>query len=57
MAITRYMLYQNENGKLDKESLIRIREILLMFEAIHMDDKKSDGKNLLDKDILQKEFL
>lgn len=47
MAITRYILYQNENGKLDKESLIRIREILLLFEAAHIEDKKSDGKKLV----------
>lgn len=50
LSITKWMILENEMGKLDKECLIKIREILLAFEAEYRDKRNGDGKLILKKD-------
>lgn len=45
--ITDMMVLENVNRKIDKETLLRIREYLLAFEAKHMDDTYENGKKLI----------
>lgn len=43
-AITQIMIQQNLNGKLDLESLRKIRDILILFEREHDRDTVGKGK-------------
>lgn len=41
------MIEENKNQKIDIENLKRIRDLLLYFEAEHLDDTNSRGKKLI----------
>ena len=45
--ITKVMIEENRNRQIDKESLIKIRNFLLEFEAIHLKDTNKQGKRLI----------
>ena len=47
LAITSFMIQQNQAGQLSVETLKEIRRILLLFEEFHKDDIKPDGKKLI----------
>ena len=53
LEITKLMIEQNKNEKLDLESLKRIREILLTFERKHANDTGSKGKRLIKRQYTQ----
>ena len=53
LEITKLMIEQNKNEKLDLESLKRIREILLAFEREHANDTGSKGKRLIKRQYTQ----
>lgn len=53
LEITKLMIEQNKNEKLDLESLRRIREILLAFEREHAQDTSSKGKKLIKQQYVQ----
>lgn len=52
LRITKYMIEENNNRKIDIDNLKRIREILLMFE-----DKYKDGKNSNGKPLIKRKFI
>ena len=47
IAITREMIEENYNGKLDIENLKKIRAILLQFEKENLDLQNNKGKRLI----------
>lgn len=47
LRITKYMIEENRNGKIDIENLKRIRELLLYFEAEHINDINKKGKTII----------
>lgn len=47
LEITKIMIEQNKNEKLDLASLKRIRDILLTFEKEHMDNTNGKGKRMI----------
>lgn len=47
LRITKYMIEENRNGKIDIDNLKRIRELLLCFEAEHIYDTNKKGKKLI----------
>lgn len=47
LRITKYMIQENENMKIDIENLKRIRELLLYFEVKHSNDTNKKGKKLI----------
>lgn len=49
LRITKYMIEMNTNHKIDKDNLLRIREILLLFEDRHKYDENKKGKKLIRK--------
>ena len=53
LEITKLMIEQNKNEKLDLESLRRIRTILLAFEHEHSHDISSKGKILIKQQYTQ----
>lgn len=57
LEITKLMIEQNKNEKLDLESLRRIREVLLMFEREHAQDTTSKGKKLIKRQYIQDRII
>ena len=53
LEITKLMIEQNKNEKLDLESLKRIRAILLAFEREHAYDTSGKGKKLIKRQYTQ----
>lgn len=47
LRITKYMIEENRNGKIDIDNLKRIRELLLYFEAEHINDINKKGKTII----------
>lgn len=47
LRITKYMIEENKNGKIDIDNLKRIREILLYFEDEYKNEKDRKGKLLI----------
>ncbi len=47
LRITKYMIEENINKKIDIDNLKRIREILLLFEDIYGKEKDKNGKLLI----------
>lgn len=47
LRITKYMIEENQNRKIDIDNLKRIRDLLLYFEAEHQYDKNKKGKSLI----------
>lgn len=47
LRITKYMIEENQNKKIDIDNLKRIRDLLLYFEAEHQYDKNKKGKSLI----------
>ena len=52
LRITKYMIQENENMKIDIDNLKRIRELLLYFEAEHLNDTNKKGKKLIKRSYL-----
>ena len=50
LSITKWMILENEMGKLDLECLRRIRAVLLEFEETYKDKKNGNGKLIIKKD-------
>lgn len=50
--ITDMMVLENVNKKIDKETLLRIREYLVNFEAKHANDTNEYGKKLIKKEYI-----
>ena len=46
------MIQENENMKIDIDNLKRIRELLLYFEAEHLNDTNKKGKKLIKRSYL-----
>ena len=46
------MIQENQNQKIDIDNLKRIRELLLYFEAEHLDDTNKKGKKLIRKNYI-----
>ena len=57
LEITKLMIEQNKNEKLDLESLRRIREILLAFEREHASDTTNKGKKLIKRQYTQDRII
>lgn len=57
LEITKLMIEQNKNEKLDLESLRRIREILLAFEREHSSDTTNKGKKLIKRQYTQDRII
>ena len=57
LEITKLMIEQNKNEKLDLESLRRIRTILLAFEHEHSHDISSKGKILIKQQYTQDRII
>lgn len=49
LQITKYMIEENKNKKLDIDTLKRIREILLTFEDLYSKEKNRENKPLIKK--------
>lgn len=49
IKITNYMIEENKNGRLDIDTLKRIREVLLSFEEQYRNETDRDGKILIKK--------
>ena len=49
LRITKYMIEENQNKKIDIDNLKRIREILLIFEEYYAKEKDRNGKPLIKK--------
>lgn len=47
LRITKYMIEENQNKKIDIDNLKRIRDLLLYFEAEHQYDTNKKGKKLI----------
>lgn len=47
LRITKYMIEENKNGKIDIDNLKRIREVLLLFEEIYSKETDRNGKKLI----------
>lgn len=47
LRITKYMIEENNNRKIDIDNLKRIREILLMFEDKYKYEENKQGKRLI----------
>ena len=52
--ITDMMVLENVNKKIDKETLLRIREYLVNFEAKHANDTNEYGKKIIKKEFITK---
>lgn len=52
LRITKYMIQENRNMKIDTDNLKRIRELLLYFEAEHSNDTNKKGKKLIKRSYL-----
>lgn len=52
LRITKYMIQENQNQKIDIENLKKIRELLLYFEAEHLNDTNKKGKKLIKRSYL-----
>lgn len=50
IAITKLLCVENDLGRIDKECLQRIRDILLAFEAEYQDKKNGKGKLIIKKE-------
>lgn len=50
--ITDMMVLENANKKIDKETLLRIREYLVDFEAKHLNDTDKYGKRLIKQEFI-----
>lgn len=50
--ITDMMVLENVNKKIDRETLLRIREYLVNFEAKHANDTNEYGKKLIKKEYI-----
>jgi hypothetical protein len=46
------MVLENVNKKIDKETLLRIREYLVNFEAKHANDVNEYGKRLIKQEFI-----
>jgi hypothetical protein len=46
------MVLENVNKKVDKETLLRIREYLVNFEAKHANDVNEYGKKVIKKEFI-----
>lgn len=53
LKITNYMIQENKNGKIDIDTLKRIREILLNFEYYYGDERNKDGKPIIKRKFIQ----
>ena len=53
LEITRLMIKQNRNGRLDIEHLKQIRQVLLAFESEHKQDTGKKGKLLIKRQYIQ----
>lgn len=47
LRITKYMIEENRNMKIDLDNLKKIRELLLYFESQHLHDANKKGKRLI----------
>lgn len=47
LRITKYIIEENQNKKIDIDNLKRIRDLLLYFEAEHQYDTNKKGKKLI----------
>ena len=47
LRITKYMIEENANRKIDIDNLKRIREVLLLFEETYEKEKDKNGKLLI----------
>lgn len=47
LRITKYMIEENQNKKIDIDNLKRIRDLLLYFEVEHQYDTNKKGKKLI----------
>lgn len=47
LRITKYMIEENTNRKIDIDNLKRIREVLLLFEETYEKEKDKNGKFLI----------
>lgn len=54
--ITSEMIDENIKGKIDKENLLKIKDLLLYFEKQYIDYFNSKGRKLIKNDYLQNRF-
>lgn len=54
--ITSEMIDENIKGKIDRDNLLKIRDLLLYFEKYNIDKFNSRGKKLIKKDYLINRF-
>lgn len=52
LRITKYMIEENRNGKIDIDNLKRIRELLLYFENEHKNETNKKGKQLIKREYI-----
>ena len=52
LSITSEIIDENVKGRIDKDNLLKIRDILLRFEKEHLDDKTRKGKKIIKEDYL-----
>ena len=52
--ITLAMIEENQNGKIAKEDLLKIKDLLLCFEKEHSDDELHSGKKLIKREYITK---
>jgi hypothetical protein len=50
IAITKLLCDENELGRIDKDILVKIRDILLAFEAEYEGKKNGNGKLIIKKE-------
>ena len=50
------MIDENIKGKIDKENLLKIKDLLLYFEKQYIDYFNSKGRKLIKNDYLQNRF-
>ena len=52
LRITKYMIEENRNGKIDIDNLKRIRGLLLYFENEHKNETNKKGKQLIKREYI-----
>ena len=57
LAITSEMIDENIKERLDRDNLLRIRNILIQFEREHCSDRNKKGKSLIKEEYVRKRVL
>lgn len=57
LAITSEMIDENIKERIDRDNLLRIRNILIQFEREHCSDRNKKGKSLIKEEYVRKRVL